>query len=275
MIAVDYNGIAIAAVMAQLKDSDIDLDSCRHYILNSIRSIRSQLKTPKNGEIVICADSSNSWRKEVFPLYKANRKASRDSSGLDWNEIYFNINTVYNELSETFPYKCIKVPRAEADDILSILSKNIVDEDHVIVSNDKDMVQLNMRPNTRVYSTIKARYMVEDNYEKALFIHILSGDTGDGVPNVLSDDDTFVVKEKRQKQLRKTAIEEYWSGEKSTPEHFERNKKLISLYEIPEDIEKAIMEVYNNYEVKGKRSNLLPYMAKNKLRELFEKVGDF
>ncbi len=35
------------------------------------------------------------------------------------------------------------------------------------------------------------------------------------------------------------------------------------------------MEEYNNYEVKGKRSNLLPYMAKNNLRDLFEKVGDF
>ena len=275
MIAVDYSGIAIAAVMAQIKDSELDLESCRHFILNSIRSIRKELRNSKNGDIVICADAGNSWRKDIFPYYKASRKASRDNSGLDWNEIYSNINTVYKELETSFPYKCIRVARSEADDILSILSKNITDEEHVIVSNDKDMVQLNMRPNVRVYSTRKASFVVEDNYEKALFTHILTGDTGDGVPNVLSDDDTFVVKEKRQRQLRKTAIESFWLGDLPLPYHYERNKKLISLFEIPEDIEKAIMEEYNSYEIKGKRSNLLSYMAKNNLRDLLEKVGDF
>jgi len=185
MILVDYSGIAIAAVMAQLKDNVLDLDTCRHYILNSIRSVRKELRTPKNGDIAIIADSGNSWRKEIFPYYKASRKTTRDNSGLDWNEIYSYINLVYKELEETFPYKCIRVARAEADDILSILTKNVVDEDHIVVSNDKDMIQLNMRPNVRVYSTRKVSFQVEDNYEKALFTHILSGDTGDGVPTFL------------------------------------------------------------------------------------------
>lgn len=275
MILIDYSGIAISAIMAQIKHSDLDLDTCRHFILNSIRNIRKILKNQKNGEIVICADSSNSWRKNIFPEYKANRKKTRDSSGLDWNEIFNNMQTVYQELEDTFPYLCIKVQGAEADDILSILTKNVTDEEHIVVSNDKDMIQLNMRPNVKVYSTIKASYMQEENPEKALFVHIVSGDTGDGIPNILSDSDTFIVKEKRQKQLRKTLIDSFWNGETPLPENFERNKKLISLYEIPEEVENAIMDVYKKSTVKGKRSNLMSYMAKNKLKELFDKIGDF
>lgn len=275
MIIIDYSGISIAASMEALKEGDTDLSIARHYILNSIQSIRRKLRTKTNGDIVICADAPNPWRRDIFPHYKANRKKARDDSAIDWTAVYQNIYTVFDELKEHFPYKCLKVDKVEADDILATLTKYVTDEDHVVVSNDKDMVQLAMRQNVQVYSTLKAQYLSEENPEKALFFHILKGDTSDGIPNAISDDDTFVVKEKRQSQMRQTKMEMYWSGEMENPIHFERNKKLISLYEIPQEIEDQIMEVYKNTIPKGQRSNLLSYMVSKQLRNLIEKVGEF
>ena len=69
----------------------------------------------------------------------------------------------------------------------------------MIVSNDKDFQQLQRYPNVHQYSPLKKTQLVCENPEKFLLEHIIKGDVSDGVPNILSDDDVFVNKEKRQK----------------------------------------------------------------------------
>ena len=105
MIIVDYNAIAIAGVITQ--KMKIDEHLIRHMILNTIRMYNKKFRN-EYGQMVIACDHS-SWRREVFPQYKASRKKGREESSLDWNEIFRIINEVRQEILENMPYKVIHI----------------------------------------------------------------------------------------------------------------------------------------------------------------------
>jgi len=84
-ILVDYNQVILASLFASIGNhTDVAADESiiRHMFLNSLRANRKKF-TEEYGEIVICADGKNTWRREAYPYYKANRKKSRDESGMD------------------------------------------------------------------------------------------------------------------------------------------------------------------------------------------------
>ena len=96
MILVDLNQVMISNLMIQVggnKDVDLDENLFRHMILNSLRSNRTKFNE-KYGELVICCDDKNFWRKDIFPYYKANRKKNRDQSGIDWSTVFNTLNNV-------------------------------------------------------------------------------------------------------------------------------------------------------------------------------------
>ena len=76
MILVDLNQVMISNLMVQLggqKGVELEEDLFRHMILNSLRSVRKKFNGDY-GELVICCDDKNFWRRQRFPYYKANRK---------------------------------------------------------------------------------------------------------------------------------------------------------------------------------------------------------
>ena len=113
-----------------------------------------------------------------------------------------------------------------------------------------------------------------------LYQHILKGDSSDGVPNVLSPDNTF-VDGLRQKPLSKKKIVE-WAGpmcEQFLPNdeikrNYQRNKKLIDLTQSPEELSLECINTYKDAP-NGDRKKLLNYFIKNRLNELMENIGDF
>jgi 5'-3' exonuclease len=114
----------------------------RHMILNSIRRINREFGK-KYGRLVICTDADSYWRKSVFKNYKANRKKSRDSSGIDWTMFFDTLGQLQDEIRDYFPYKVMDVPLAEADDIIAVITKYYKQvEPILIVSSDKDFIQL-------------------------------------------------------------------------------------------------------------------------------------
>ena len=62
-------------------------DMIRHMVLNSIRMYNKKYRD-QYGQMVICCDGSNYWRKEFFPNYKGARKKKREDDSLDWPEIF-------------------------------------------------------------------------------------------------------------------------------------------------------------------------------------------
>ena len=288
MILVDLSQVIISSLMQQIGSkrygAEVTEDLMRHIVLNTLRSYRNRFGD-KYGELVICADHNHYWRRDIFPHYKASRKKMREQSGIDWHTIFDTMNTVREELEENFPYKVIRVDGAEADDIIATMchvhGDLLVKEDTqkiLILSSDKDFMQLQKYSNVDQYSPSQDKFIRTNNPERFKREHILMGDRSDGIPNFLSDDDCF-VSDKRQKPLRATKIEE-WQG--MEPEEFcdekmlrgyRRNEELVDLDRVPNTISE---EVLNQYETKGNgREKLMNYFIKHKLQNLMEHIGEF
>ena len=286
MILVDMNQVTISNLMMQLgskRDNELDENLVRHMVLNSIRGYRSRFHEAF-GEMVLCYDSKKYWRREYFPNYKSNRKKDRANSGLDWNTIFETLNNIRDEIKETFPYKVLEVEGAEADDCIAAIVQHVAEtpsefEHILILSGDKDFIQLHKYNNVQQYSPTVKKFIKDIDPDIYIREHVLKGDRSDGVPNFLSPDNTF-VDELRQKPLTKKKLEtwidleptDYCSDEMLR--NYQRNKTLIDLECIPSDLKVKILEDYQNAE-HGDRSKLLNYFIKKRLKNLMNNIGDF
>ena len=283
MILLDFSNIIVGSIMVSHKIPDTERfgeDFIRHLVLNSIRSYRNKYKN-KYGEIVICTDFSSSWRKAIFPYYKAHRKIERDKQkaekGMDWSALFDIISKIITEIDTFFPYKVIRVEHAEGDDVIAVLSKAFK-EKSLIVSSDKDFSQLYKYKWIRQFSPMKQKMLNSIDPIMYLKEHIIRGDKGDGIPNILSDDDC-IVSGVRQKSISKKKIVNWLEQD---PHDFNdemkrgwiRNKILIDFDLIPKNIATAILEQYNE-EKKYQQGQLINYFIKNRLKYLMENMGDF
>jgi 5'-3' exonuclease len=279
MIIIDMNQITLASVMMNFhmtKSEELEEDMVRHMILNSIRMYRTMFKE-EYGEVVLTYDSRHYWRREIFPQYKQNRKKSRENDTKDWDKIFGLLNAIKSEFKEILPYKYVEVYGAEADDVIGTLCKEYQDQKVMIISGDKDFIQLQKYKNVKQYSPILKKYVNGHNPNTYIKEHILKGDSSDGVPNVLSPDHTF-VEGLRQRPLSKKKIEAWLNSETGMSEevkrNYQRNHKLINLDNTPDDLQKSILDTFNEAP-SGDRSKILTYFIENKLKELTDSIGDF
>jgi len=289
MILVDLNQVMISNLMMQIggkKNIAVEEDLVRHMVLNSLRIYRTKF-FKKYGELVICCDDKNYWRRELFPYYKIHRKKDRDESGLDWNMIFTVLNGIRDDIREKFPYKVIQIEHAEADDIIGSLCHrfghlgitNGSAEPILILSSDKDFMQLQKYANVEQYSPIHKKFITCSNPARYMHEHILKGDRGDGVPNFLSDDDVF-VNGKRQKPLATKKIDA-WNGmrpedycDERMLRNYRRNQQLVDLDFIPEDIQNEANEIFDNYKL-NERGKIFNYFIEKKMKNMMEVIGDF
>jgi len=281
MILVDFSGVAIATVAINKVN---DEDMLRHMIINSLRMYRTAYKK-EFGEMVLACDGKNNWRRNYYPQYKANRKKSREDSGFDWAEAFRIVNKVREEIKDNFPYKVIHVDECEADDIIGTLCENSQEfgqyEDIMIVSADKDFLQLQRYKNVRQYSPLMKKEYVEEHPLKGLTEKILTGDAGDGVPNILSHDDVFVNGERQTPLSRKkkdAIIEDLADGEllyaASWYRNYCRNETLIDLTKTPDRLKKQIIEEYNSQDQVKNRGLVLPYLINNNMKLMIESIEE-
>ena len=283
MIIIDYNGIAIGNIITQ--KLDINEDLIRHMILNTIRMYNKKFRD-KYGQVIIACDSS-SWRRDYFPNYKFKRREGReeDKSSLDWNEVFRIINQVRDEIRDNFPYKVLHIEKCEADDIIATVVEQTQEfgqhEDVMIVSADKDFIQLHKYDNVRQYSPMTKKFIEDKNPRTYITEHVFKGDSSDGVPNVLSPDNTF-VDGIRQSPVTQKKIDAWMSSidnlkdvmDEGTYRNYCRNKKLIDLSEIPEDIKQNIINIYDNTQAASKLK-VLNYLIKKRCKMLIESVEEF
>lgn len=282
-ILVDYNQVILASLFASIGNHtnvDIDENLIRHMFLNSIRANRKKF-TEDYGEIVICCDGKNTWRREAYPYYKANRKKSRDESELDWGNLFNIMNTIRDEIREFFPYKVIHIEHCEADDIIGTVihehgtELNTGGERFLVLSGDKDYIQLQKYANVDQYDPVRKRWIRHDNPVRYLQEHVLKGDTGDGVPNVLSADNCLAIGE-RQRPMTQKHIHLLKEGEmdEETQRRYYRNKMMIDLSQIPQKYQDQIMEEYGVDKGIG-REHLFNFFVNKKLKNLITDIQDF
>jgi hypothetical protein len=281
MILVDLNQVLISNLMAQTRgqlNGLPDKDMLRHMVLNSIRGYNLKFKE-EYGTQVLCADGANPWRRDIFLNYKFKRKQNRDESSIDWSALFQMIGEIRDEIAQNFSYVVLHIDKVEADDIIAVLVKEYHSKEKImIISGDKDFIQLHRYPNVKQYAPIQKKFVEDEDPVKYLHEQIIKGDRSDGVPNILSADDVFVTGTK-QKPINKKRLEEWANIENiplgsETKKYYERNKKLIDLGEIPGLIYNDILNKYKTYTVPS-RSLLLTYFIENKLKSLIENINDF
>ena len=281
MILVDMNQISLASMMMHLhmsKTKEPDGNMVRHMILNSLRMYRTRFSS-EYGELVLCHDSRHYWRRDFFPEYKASRRKGREKSDLDWDAIFQCLNAIKEEIKINMPYKCLEVYGAEADDIIGTLCATI-SEEIMIISGDKDFIQLQRFPNVKQFSPITKKTVNGANPGGYLKEHVFKGDSGDGVPNVLSPDNTF-TDGLRQRPLGKKKIASWMdhnfedvAPNDEVKRNYQRNRKLIDLTYTPDELSREIINTYNEAPF-GDRSKLLNYFIQKRLKNLTESIGEF
>jgi hypothetical protein len=284
VILVDFNQIMLASLFVSIgnhTNAEIDENMIRHMFLNSLRANRKKFYNDY-GEIVICADGKNTWRKSAFPYYKANRKKNREESELDWGELYRIINLIRDEINESFPYKVLHFEGLEADDIIGAICHEFgtpmnTGEPILILSGDKDYVQLQKYGNVSQYNPVMKKWVRDNDPDRFLLEHIIRGDAGDGVPNILSADNCIVVGE-RQKPVTSKKLEAFIQNpddmDELTKVRFARNKMLIDLEATPEKYRKNILEEFREKKEIG-RSKLMNFFMEKRLRNLMSDIQDF
>ncbi len=276
MIIIDMNQIMISNLMTQIKKAVLDENLVRHLILKSLSRYEKEYED-EYGEVVLAYDSRNYWRKEYFPYYKWSRKKDRKKSGLNWNSIFDLLNQIKEEIKEHFHYKVVEVDGAEADDVIAVLCKNKNPRERILIlSGDKDFIQLHRYPGVVQYNPVTKRYVTSDNPWTYIRQHVIKGDKSDGIPNFLSTDDTFVkgIRQKpiSQKKLNVWVKQDPQAFCKTEEEYnnYIRNLTLIDCDYIPEEIVQKILDEYNslnNIEKKFPHE----YFHKHQLNELMDR----
>jgi len=277
MILVDANQIAISHLMVRQKIEDgINIDSIRRSIVRVLARIQKQFGS-EYGKMILCYDDKSYWRSQVFPFYKKNRKQERETSKYDWDMVFSVLNKIRDEIRRYLPYYVIQVQGAEADDVIAALSRQHHLEDKILIlSADKDFIQLQRYSSVEQYDPIRNRWIKNENPVQYLQEHIIRGDRSDGIPNILTCDDA-IVNHKAQKKMSKEKIAALANMK---PEDFtnyirlrnwKRNSELIDLSKIPTNIVENITMTFNKYRLNS--SVDIQYFIDNNIQDLIEEFS--
>jgi len=294
MILIDMSHLAISNILSDYKSfkGEIDPNLFKHMILTSLSNYKQKFEG-EFGELVICCDSKTpSWRKQKFQHYKANRK--KDDSFIDWAALYKILDSMIEDLKTYFPYKVIHVNGAEGDDCIAVLAQTCsrLQKDCVVVSNDKDFNQLLKYPRVKVYSTKNKAFVTKADPQAELLEHVIGGDSGDGIPNILSIEESFVAG-RRQSPVKKAKMREEWipsilgqlqtgfvgtwpaEWDDDAQKRFKQNLELIDFDYIPKEISSVILDQYQNNPIIGSKQMIMRYFMENRMKNLLRDIGKF
>jgi hypothetical protein len=125
------------------------------------------------------------------------------------------------------------------------------------------------------YITATQKEIIEHKIE-----HIVKGDTGDGVPNILSKDNVFMEGE-RQKPMSAKRLQEFFDNGfaacKNDEErrNWHRNSTLVDFDFIPPDVSEDIIKAYINTQPSGDKMTIMNYLIEHRCRLLLDELEDF
>ena len=289
MILSDYYQVCLAAILSFQGDLKKGTDAekvnlIRHVAISSIKSYKNKYGK-EHGEVIIACDGRKYWRKDFFQYYKGQRKKAREESDLDWKLIFDTLGQIRDDIKENFPYKVIHLDRCEADDVIAVLAENTQEfgkyEPVMIVSSDKDFKQLQQYDNIKQYSPyVKKQITVNKKELKEWMIeHIVKGDSGDGIPNILSSD-TVLMEGVRQSTVSSKRLNEFFEKgfdacrTDEERRNWHRNETLVNFKHIPQEVKDMILAELE-HKPKGDKNSIMNYLIKHKCRLLLDNIEDF
>jgi len=291
-LIIDANNSIYSSLFIEFKKEGVlmeeNLNEIKHLFLNRIMMFKRKFEV-KNNNIVVCFDHKETWRKKIFPFYKGKRKTARDKSDINFELVFALIDQMYEGLRQFFPFVTLRNQYMEADDWIAIVSKHCSElkEQCIIVSTDRDFIQLQKHVGIRQYDPLKKQFIDVNEPEKLLLVKIMCGDPGDGIPNILSDDDTFMNDLKRQKPFGEkkawAAVIEHKNIEGlqkhfnsiSVGKNFARNNRLINFDNIPDQIKTKALEKFLLFMPSKNKLLLEAFFTRNNLTSFLYRINEF
>jgi len=261
-LVIDLSNLVWITRYSKNIKEDFTKDVLMHGVFNAIKFISMDYKP--DGILIAC-DSPNVWRKDLYEGYKAHRDDLRDDKYEEVKQVIIELGNFFKN-NTSIP--AISVKKAEADDIIAVATR-ISTQNNIIVSNDKDFIQL-INDKTKLYSPTTREERTTQNKDFELFEKCIRGDAGDNIPSAFP-------------RVRKTKLEEAYKDPlimvnlmetkrkldgKRVSDVFDFNKKLIDLSKIPKDIYNTIEnEIRNNANGYSKYNQLkvLKFFGDNNL----------
>lgn len=159
-----------------------------HATMGTVNMLEQLLRQCDPKLIAVAMDSKTpTFRKELYPEYKANRPPPPDDLRLQMRRTA--------EVIATFPLHCFQQDGFEADDLIATTVKHcrLAGLRVVIVSADKDLMQL-VGPDVIMWDTMRNRVFGEEEVQERFGVAIpqirevlaLMGDSSDNIPGVPS-----------------------------------------------------------------------------------------
>lgn len=239
-IIVDMNNIAWIIRHASQLDSKKVEDYAVEYIAMSMIDLTCNVFKENQGTGILCAyDSSNVWRKTIYADYK-----NRDHDDIYHEAVRDAVDLTKEFFDTVTNVSTAKVSFSEADDIIAVaVQENDADCENVIISSDKDFVQLLKNKGTSLYSPSQKTYRESEDPEYDLFLKCVRGDRNDNIFSCYP-------------RVRETKIQEAFSNPESYTDFmetslksgekvgklFELNQNLIDLEKQPANIRERIVD---------------------------------
>jgi len=260
MLLLDLSGVACAKpITLYYEGNNPPIEDVRNAMIGDIQTYE-KLYDKTFGRMVVCIDSKPYWRSKVQPAYKQSRTKAKAKSDIDWDAFGAGVNQIHKDLVEYSNYIVIDIKGAEADDVIAVLAEyaSSQGEPSVIISSDKDMLQLQTRhKDVHQFSPNRNKLLTLENTDYDLLTHILKGDVSDCIPNVFSPDNHFMIEgdKPRQKSITKVIIaevREYYPDnllecpllDGDVAERFKQNRELIDTTFTPKDLQDTIIRKY-------------------------------
>lgn len=192
--------------------------------------------------IILAIDSpKGSWRRQVDPAYKANRKEQREKhKDIDWTKTFLSFNKLLEDLKVSTPFCFIEIDYLEADDIISTACRFYKTKEVVIVSSDSDYEQLVEFTNVKLFSPVSKKYKIIKN-------------------------PSLTLAKKIQKETTDNLISEL-----ITEEDYKKREKIVNLQTLPYDVENQVSRVL--FDIEPNLNFNLAKMPFKTLRERFMNI---
>ena len=221
--------------------------------------------------VIIAQDEKNNWRKDLYDKYKFDRAAKTAKSNINFDRFFPIMEDYLQQIKETFTNIIfLKLPRTEADDVISTICLNSSDTENIIVSTDSDFNQL-INTNTKQYNPIKDEFVSCINSKRALQLKVIIGDKSDCISSIKER-----VGPKTASKLLDEGLQDLLESDDKIKELYERNEKLIDLSLIPKEYKEKILTEYENYPVKELQlSKVFNFLIKNRLQKIIDELNSY
>jgi DNA polymerase-1 len=225
-------------------------------------NLNSYVRNFNPTSVIIADDNFSNWRRNIYPDYKLKREEDwKEQEVTDIMNIYHLNKRKIREIlkSNIFPVYYFRVDELEADDICYLSAKRLEKYECIIMSSDKDFIQISQKfKNVRIYNPTKKQFYDDPGYD-ILRYKCLAGDNSDGIKGIPK------IGEKTALKILSTKSQFnrwYLELNTETKQLYKDTKSIIDFESIPIDLQNNFYSDFDSYNFKKYEENKIKNLIK-------------